>query len=306
MTGWHPRSRVFEIEVPGDALARSAVGPRFASAGSGPTELLHAHVVDVGPREGPVLVLLHGIAQSSWAWRWNVEPLARAGFRVVAICQKGHGWSSRGPGRYDLRALSEFVLSTLDRLGIHEATWVGSSLGGGVALWTALHKAERVSRLILLNPACHVEQFPWPALRTQIEALAPVYRALVGPTLLRIPLAAIAYRNLPIDRDYMAGFWAPFVAKGSMRALVKTASALSAGIVELDRHLPEIAQPTLIVWGEKDGLLPVAGGRHLVQRLPNARLVLIPEAGHCPHEETPERVNKLLIDFASASVTSRS
>jgi len=264
------------------------------SLASGQSE--RCHVVDVGPRDGKPLVLLHGIAVSSWAWRKNLEPLAAGGFRVIAICHKGHGWSGRGNGSQDLPALSRFVLAALDHLGIERATFVGNSLGGGVSLWTALHEPERVDQLVLINPACHSEQLPWAALKSQVAALAPVYSALVGPTLLRIPLATIAYRNLRIDRDYMAGFWAPFSAKGSMRTLVATARALPAAIAALDQRLAEVRHRTLVIWGEQDALLPVQGAWRLVRNLPNARLVLVPEAGHCAHEETPERVNQLIID----------
>jgi len=281
VSGWHARSRIFDLVI-----------------GSHPRE--RCHVVDVGPRDGKPIVLLHGIAVSSWAWRKNLEPLAAMGFRVIAICQKGHGWSGRGQGGFDLPTLSRFVLAALDHLGVGRATFVGNSLGGGVSLWTALHAPERVDRLILINPACHVDQLPWSALKSQVAALAPVYRVLVGPTLLRIPLAAIAYRNLPIDRDYMAGFWAPFRVPGSMRTLVATARALPAAIASLDARLPEIQHETLVIWGEQDVLLPVQGAHRLVRRLPNARLVLVPEAGHCPHEESPARVNQLIADTVRA------
>lgn len=276
--GWHPESRFFDVLVDGRHV--------------------RCHLVDAGPRDGRVVVLLHGIAVSSWAWRRNIDVLARGGLRVLAICQKGHGWSGRGPGDYDLPALSRFVLAALDRLQVPSATWVGNSLGGAVSLWTALHHPARVERLVLINPASHVEQLPWQALRSQVAALAPVYRALVGPTLLRIPLAAIAYRNLPIDRDYMAGFWAPFEARGSMRALTATARALPHEIEALDRRLGEVQQPTLIIWGERDALLPVSGAYRLARKIPHARLVLSPEAGHCPQEEEPERVNRLILDMA--------
>jgi len=278
VSGWHARSRIFDLALGGDAGRE------------------RCHVVEVGPRDGKAIVLLHGIAVSSWAWRKNLEPLAAKGFRVIAICHKGHGWSGRGESPQDLPNLSRFVLAAMDHLGVASATFVGNSLGGGVSLWTALHAPERVERMVLINPACHVDQIPWQALKSQIAALAPLYRVFVGPTLLRIPLAAIAYRNLPIDREYMAGFWAPFSIPGSMRSLVATARALPAAIASLDARLPEIQHETLVIWGEQDALLPVQGAHRLVRRLPHARLVLIPEAGHCPHEESPARVNQLIAD----------
>lgn len=273
--GWHPRSRIFDVVIDGKPE--------------------RCHAVDLGPRDGPALVLLHGIAVSSWAWRKNLEPLAARGLRVIAICHKGHGWSGRGNGQHDLTTLSRFVLGALDHLGVERASFVGNSLGGAVSLWTALHEATRVERLVLINPASHLSQLPWPAIGL-IGAMAPVYRALFGPTLLRIPLATIAYRGLPIDRDYMAGFWAPFKARGSLRTLAATARALPPAIATLDRRLAEVRHPTLVIWGEADALLPVQGAHRLVRQIPHARLVVLPGVGHCPHEENPERTNHLIAD----------
>jgi len=273
---WHPKSRFFEVDG------------------------LRAHAVVVEPRlpspDSQTFLLLHGIAVSSWAWRKNLDALSEH-HRVIALCHKGHGWSGRAKVDLDIPSLSRFVLGAMDHLRIDHATFVGNSLGGGVSLWTALNNPDRVDRLILVNPASHMNQLPWPLLRSQIAALAPVYNALIGPTLLRIPLAAIAYRNLPIDRDYMAGFWAPFTEKGSMRSLVATARALPNAITALDERLKDIVHPTLIIWGERDGLLPAATAHRLVRKIPGARLVLIPEAGHCPHEESPARFNGLVLDF---------
>jgi pimeloyl-ACP methyl ester carboxylesterase len=275
VAGWHPRSQTFDVDLDGTPE--------------------RCHVVDVGPRDGPALVLLHGIAVSSWAWRKNLEPLAARGVRAIAICHRGHGWSGRGNGSHHLTALSRFVLGALDRLEVPRATFVGNSLGGAVSLWTALHAPERVERLVLINPASHLSQLPWPALGA-IAALGPVYRALFGPALLRIPLAAIAYRGLRIDREYMAGFWAPFKIPGSLEALRATARALPAAIAALDARLHEIAHPTLVIWGERDHLLPVQGAHRLLRHIPHARLVLVPGVGHCPHEEDPERTNLLIAD----------
>lgn len=279
MRPWHPSSRIFSVD-----------GVRA-----------HAVVLEPGrpSADSRTLVLLHGIAVSSWAWRKNLEALAEH-HRVIALCQKGHGWSGRESRDLDIPALSAFVLGAMDRLEVERATLVGNSLGGGVSLWTSLTAPDRVERLVLVNPASHLTQLPWPLLRSQVAALAPVYRALVGPTLLRIPLATIAYRNLPIDRDYMAGFWAPFTERGSMRALVATARALPSAITALDERLHAIEHPTLVVWGERDGLLPAGTAHRLVRKIPGARLVLIPEAGHCPHEESPERFNRLVLDFVGA------
>lgn len=290
MRAWHPASRFFTIDgVRAHAVVLEPREPPLSTSSDGSSE-------------PPTLILLHGIAVSSWAWRKNLEALAER-HRVIALCHKGHGWSGRVAKGLDIPALSAFVLGAMDRLGIERASLVGNSLGGGVSLWTSLHAPERVDRLVLVNPASHLTQLPWPLLKSQVAALAPVYRALVGPTLLRIPLATIAYRNLPVDRDYMAGFWAPFTERGSMRSLVATARALPEAITALDQRLTEVTHPTLVLWGERDGLLPAATAHRLVRKIPRSRLVLIPDAGHCPHEETPERFNRLVLDFVSPGAT---
>ena len=281
MNGWHPASRFLDLEV-------------------GERSPMRAHVVDTGSAESahahaPV-VLIHGIGVSSWAWRKNIDVLARD-FRVVAICQKGHGWSGRGGGGYALPDLAKFVWRALDRLGIARASFVGNSLGGAVSLYTAIHDPARVARLLLVNPAAHIEQRPWSLLRSQVAALAPVYRALVGPTIFRVPLALLAYRGIPVDREYMAGFWAPFEAAGSMRALVAVARALPQGIADLEDRLHEVTQPTLVVWGEEDQVLPVGGAYRLLRHIPTARLVLFPGVAHCPQEEAAERFNTLAQAF---------
>lgn len=258
------------------------------------------HYVDVGPRDAPVVVLIHGIAVSSWAWRMNLDALG-ARYRVIAVCQKGHGWSERGRGGYDLEALSAFVLGALDKAGVARATFVGNSLGGAVVLHIAETRPERVERIVLVNAAALETQRPWPLLRTQVQALDPVYARFVGPTLLRLGLVAFAYKNLAIDSDYMAGFWTPLAHPGSLRTLTAVARRMPAGLHEVDRRLGEVRQPALIVWGARDRVLPVAGAFALARRLPQARVVLFERSGHCPHEEEPERFNRLLLDWLAAT-----
>ncbi|MCB9734559.1 MAG: alpha/beta fold hydrolase [Deltaproteobacteria bacterium] len=274
--GWHAASRV--VAVPGG----------------------YCHLIDVGPRDAPAVVLIHGIAVSSWAWRMNLDALA-ARHRVIAVCQKGHGWSERGRGGYDIASLAAFVLGALDKVGVARATFVGNSLGGAVSLQVAETRPERVARLVLVNAAALETQRPWPLLRTQVKALDPLYARFVGPTLLRAGLVALAYKNLEIDSHYMAGFWTPLGHPGSLKVLTAVARRLPEGLHAVDRGLDGVTQPTLIVWGARDGVLPVAGGYDLAKRLPHARLVLFEKSGHCPHEEEPERFNRLLLDWLGST-----
>lgn len=270
--GWHPDSRFTRV------------------AG------VRCHYVDVGPRDAPPLVLLHGIAVSSWAWRFNLPALARR-FRVIAPCHRGHGWSGRGRGDYSVAGLARFVLALLDELGVARADLCGNSLGGAVALWIAQREPQRARRLVLENAAALTSQRPWSLLRTQVPALGPLYRALIGPTVFRAGLVALAYKNLRVDSDYMAGFWTPLAARGSIQALLAVARRLPQSLAEVDRLLPTVPHPTLIAWGKRDGVLPVRGAYTLRERLPHSRLVIFDDCGHCPHEEDPERFDAALIGF---------
>lgn len=278
MESWHPAGRRLFIR---DAFAHAVVlEPRHPSADS------------------QTFVLLHGIACSSWAWRFNVEALSE-NHRVIAICQRGHGWSDHPKSGYAIPELASFVTGTLDALGVAQpAIFVGNSLGGAVSLHLAIHEPQCVAKLLLVNPAAHPSQLPWPLLRTQVGLLKPLYRTFVGPTLLRLPLRTIAYRNLPIDREFMAGFWTPFTSKGAIHSLVETARAMPDEIVRLQQQLHRVTQPTLILWGNKDGLLPAKSAYAIQRHLPHARLVFFEEAGHCPHEECAGRFNALALQFA--------
>jgi len=274
-TGWHPASRFTTIDG------------------------VRCHYVDVGPRDAPPLVLVHGIAVSSWAWRFNLPRLTRH-HRVIAPCQKGFGWSGRDRGDYSVFGLSRFVTGLLDRLDVGRADFCGNSLGGAVSLWIAQHEPHRVRRLVLENAAALEDQRPWHLLHTQIPALGPLYRSLLGPTIFRAGLMALAYKNLAVDSDYMAGFWTPLAAPRSIATLLAVARRLPGSLAEVDRLLPTVAQPTLVAWGEKDGVLPVRGAFALHRRIPGSRLVLYPECGHCPHEEDPARFDAMLLRFLDA------
>ncbi len=267
--GWHPESRFTVVDG------------------------VRCHYLDLGPRGAPPLVLIHGIAVSSWNWRHNLARLSRRR-RLIVPCHKGFGWSGRDRGDYSVRGLARFVLGLLDQLGVERADFAGNSLGGAVSTWIATHRPARARRVVLINPAVLKSQRPWKLLHTQIPALGPVYKRLVTPTVMRAGLAALAYRNLRVDSGYMANFWGPLSVRGSIQTMLAVARQLPGSLEDLDAHVEQMSQPTLAVWGERDGVLPVRGGFELARRVPDCRLVLFERSGHCPHEEEPERFDALV------------
>lgn len=248
---------------------------------------------------GHPVVLLHGILVSSWAWRFNLGPLSRD-FRVMALCQKGHGWSGKGRDPYTFASLADFVLRFLDTLGIERADLVGNSLGGGVSLRLALDHPDRVRRLVLVNPAA----VPFPVgdrfLRLQSARLAPLYQAIGQRAVFQLLLRTLFYSNLAIDDAYMDGFMAPLRREDAMAAAVTTASNLQRGLRDLAPSLGRVRQPALIVWGRRDRLVGRRAISDLHSALPNAQLDVFDHCAHCPMEEDPERFNRRVSDFLGA------
>ena len=257
------------------------------------------HVVDAG--EGPPVLLLHGFLHSSWTWRATIEALTRGGRRVIAPCLPGFGWSEVAHGDVSLAALLRWTRALLDALGVERLSCaIGNSLGGGLCLALAHDAPARVERLALVSPLG--SWLPVPSLPLRLlgaSRLDPLYRATAGqPAFVRRLLQLTAYRAR-IDEEVMRGF-AHLSRPGSHAAAIAHARQLRAASVALARLLPQVHAPTLLVWGTHDRLLPLRWGRAIASRLPAARLEPIPGAGHCAHEEQPERFQALLSAFLPA------
>jgi pimeloyl-ACP methyl ester carboxylesterase len=272
--GWHPNSRFLNLD--GDRV----------------------HFVDTGGDGFPVL-LLHGILVSSWAWRRNLKPLRAAGLRPIAVCQKGFGWSGKGPVN-SIADLANFIRRFADALDLERFGIIGNSLGGSVAVRLAIEYPDRVSKLMLASPAVLPPGFIGPFLRLQTPRLSPVYRLAGRRFAYRWLLRRYAYRGLRIDDDYMHWFFGPLKGGAVERTAASVARALARDLPALFAQAPDLNQPILLVWGAHDGLLPLRAGHILERILPTSRLVVFPNAAHCPMEEEPARFNALATDFFTA------
>lgn len=269
---------------------------------------LRLHVVEAGPADAPLCVLLHGWPESSYAWRHQIAPLAAAGLRVVAPDQRGYGRSDkpRGIGAYRLDRLAADVVDVIQALGRERAHVVGHDWGGNVAWYLAAAWPERVERLAILN-------VPHPAvmlrhLRTNPAQMRRSWYMFYFqlPGLPEWSLRRRDWRNLKrilrggsrrgtfsdAELDRYAADWA---RPGAMR------SSLHWYRAAFRRRPPRPASwrvraPTRIVWGPED----LALGREMVE--PSAALceradvVWIDGAGHWVQHEEPERVSALLVD----------
>lgn len=269
MISWHPQGRFVEVD-----------GRR-------------AHVVDVG--QGPPVLLLHGFLHSSFTWRATVDALATR-HRVIVPDLLGCGWSDRGAGDYTLEGLSRWTAGVLDALGVGDLhAVIGNSLGGTLAVDLALREPARVGRLALVSPL--LATLPVPSLPFRVLGL-PVFEALFratagNPAFVRHALGLVAYRRRVVDHDVLQGF-VPLERQGSLLTATSMASALHATSASIEARAPSLVTPTMLVWGARDGVLPLSYGRRVAALLPAARLEIFDDCAHCAHEEDPARFHALL------------
>jgi pimeloyl-ACP methyl ester carboxylesterase len=276
-----------------------------ATAAEIKTIALHGRRVSyVEAGEGPVLLLIHGMAGTCENWRAVVEPLARER-TVIAPDFPGHGESAPGGGDYSLGSLAAGLRDLLLALGHDRATLVGHSLGGGVAMQFAYQFPEMVERLVLVasgglgpevSPLLRAAALPGADLF--IGATASLGQKAGGA--IGRGLAAVGMRP-SADIAEVARGYASLSDAGRRRAFLATLRAVvgteGQRVAAVDRLYLAETLPVLIVWGERDPIIPVAHGEEAHRALPGSRLEIFEGAGHLPQLEDPGRFVAILQRF---------
>jgi pimeloyl-ACP methyl ester carboxylesterase len=254
--------------------------------------------------EGPPLMLLHGAGDNSLDWRWMLPALARK-HRVYAPDLPGSADSAR-PADYSPAFFERFVASFVDALGIGRATFVGNSLGGLVAFRLALSEPTRVTALILVdsaglgsavNPAFTSVNVPLLG-----EAAIPFWRTSVGAYQRASGRTALLFAHPPgsVPREWLAEQCRLARSPGYLEAHLTVLRALvdpgGQREVLVDR-LPLLEIPTLVVWGARDRVFPESQAKDAAARLRRGSLAVIPDCGHLPHVECPDRFVAALDQF---------
>ena len=254
---------------------------------------------------GPALVLIHGMAGSSATWRY-VLPTLTTHFTVIAPDLAGHGESEKPRGDYSLGAFASGIRDLMLALGHERATLVGQSLGGGVAMQFAYQFPERTERLVLVSSGGLGEEvnlllrllaLPGAELVLQVGCNDWVHDA--GVTVAGL-LSRIGLRAGRHVEEVWEGYGS--LADGETRtAFMHTLrSVVDIGgqrVSAADRLYLAAAMPTLIVWGDRDHIIPVSQGYSSHEAMPGSRLEIFEGAGHFPHCEAPERFCNVLVDF---------
>jgi len=255
--------------------------------------------------EGPPLVLLHGAGDNALDWQW-VMPTLAATYRVYAPDLPGSPDSARPAADYSPAFFERFIAAFLDALNIRRATFVGNSLGGLIALRLALSEPARVIALVLvdsaglgheINPAFTSVNVPGLG-----EAAMPFWRTPIGAYQRAWGRTALLFAHPPgsVPRQWIAEQKRLALSPGYLEAHLNVLRALVAPLgqreVLVDR-LPALESPTLVVWGARDRVFPESQARVAVSRLQEGTLALIPNCGHMPHVECPDRFVATIGEF---------
>jgi pimeloyl-ACP methyl ester carboxylesterase len=258
---------------------------------------------------GPPLVLIHGITSSSATWVRVIPSLAR-NYTVIAPDLIGHGASDKPRGDYSLGAHASSIRDLLVALGHERASIVGHSLGGGIAMQFSYQFPERCERLALVDSgglgrdvSILLRAATLPGSEFVLPALAATRLLDAGRFAGRM-LGKVGLRART-DIEEIARGHATLADAATRSAFVHTLRAVvepGGQRVDASNRLYLAAHiPFLLIWGERDSIIPVAHGLATHEALPGSRLELFAESGHFPQLDEPQRFIEVLADFLEST-----
>jgi pimeloyl-ACP methyl ester carboxylesterase len=256
---------------------------------------------------GEAIVLLHGLAGSSDTWRSLIGPLSRK-YRVVAPDLLGHGHSTKPRTDYSLGALSVLIRDVLNELGITRATFVGHSLGGGIAMQFVYQHPDYVQRLVLINSG---GLGPDVGMLLRLASLpgAELVLPIIAAKRLLAPGERVwsLMRKAGIESPRGEEMWRHYrsLSDGPTRqAFLRTVRGVidhrGQAVSALNRLNTRMNFPVMAIWGDRDAMIPVAHAYAAQQVRPDVRVEVLTDVGHFPHAERPAEVAELIDDFITS------
>jgi pimeloyl-ACP methyl ester carboxylesterase len=282
----------------GGAILRRLPEDQFVQAGRFKVRYLTAGTV-----ESPV-ILLHGLGASSEIWMHNIGALAVA-HRVYVPDLIGFGKSERPQTPLTPYGYAQSLSDFMNALGIGKAKLVGSSFGGGMALLAAALFPERVEKLMVVGSAGFGRELVWTLRALSVPVIGEILsypsrsgvraffrKAVYNPAVLTSSFVNLYYTYFksPGFRDYLLKL---------VRMMVDIRGVKPEIIGPIIWNLRDITQPALILWGERDGIVPLQHAYFGKKRIRDARLQIMKDCGHIPFYEKPEEFNKIALEFLS-------
>jgi pimeloyl-ACP methyl ester carboxylesterase len=260
---------------------------------------LRLHLRDTGPRDAPALIFLHGFGSSLHTW----EPWAHAlspTWRVIRFDLPGFGLTGTDPtGDYtDDRAVA-VLLALMDALHLPRATLIGNSLGGKIAWQFAAAHPTRVDRLVLISP----DGFASPGFeygkKPDVPSMVRVLPYVLNNFLVRMNIAPAYGDPAHLTQETVARYRDMMLAPGVRRAMLARMDQVN--LQPPEAMLRRITAPTLLIWGERDEMIPYSNAQDYLKAIPNSRLVSFPALGHVPFEEAPAEALPALHKFLNST-----
>jgi pimeloyl-ACP methyl ester carboxylesterase len=266
---------------------------------------VRVHYQEAGHSSGPPIILIHGFASSTLVWSKVFLEFAAKGFRVIAPDLLGYGYSAKPRAfGYTIGAQASMLDRLLDELGLDRAIIVGSSYGGAIAASIALDYPKRVERLVLVGAVTNNEPTKYLLMRL---FGSPVIGDILSPLLLssrrllkRRMKRVYDRHSWVLDDQRIEARHQPLRTAAAHRAIIRTVRRWNADRIHRDAHL--ITQPTLLLWGDNDGEVPLRFGEQLHDAIKDARLFVFRDCGHLPHEEFPQGFTEVVSDFCASKI----
>ena len=255
--------------------------------------------------QGPPVLLIHGLGESSLVWCSNMEELA-SNHTVIALDLPGHGASDNPLWDYSLDSSREFLIAFMDSLGLQRPSLIGNSMGGLLSLSVGLDRPERVDKLVLANSA---------GLGREIAGfLRLLSLPLLGEFMARPKQRGSRFvtSHLPDTDDGLAEVFVAALSEERQRP-GNTASMLRmlrAGVnllgvkpwAVLTNRLSELKAPTLLLWGRQDVIFPVKHAYRAAKLIPKVWLKVFDNCGHWPQRDARNDFNSLVLRFLAIGV----
>lgn len=253
------------------------------------------HVRDTGPRNGPAIVLLHGFGSHLQTWDGWV-PRLEQNHRVIRFDLPGCGLSQPDPtGDYSDDRATEILVSLTDELNADTATIIGDSLGGRIVWTFAASHTERVDKLVLVSPdgfASPGFDYGKPA---EVPGILNAIKYTLPKSMLRSNLVVAYHDKTRLTDETVKRYHDLMRAPGARSALIER---MKQTVLKQPQPLLEsIEVPVLLLWGEYDGMIPISNAADYQNNLKDGQLVGLPNAGHVPQEEAPDRSLEPIMDF---------
>jgi pimeloyl-ACP methyl ester carboxylesterase len=263
------------------------------------------HFQEFGSLVAPPVFLIHGYSSSTFGFNAVAPRLAQAGFRVLVVDLIGHGFSDKPFwAEYTFEMQARMIVRLMNLLGIGRAALIGSSYGGGVAALATIDNPERVEKLVLVSAACN-DEIKKLAL-TKLATL-PIFGQVLTPFLAtskfyiraRLRNSLNPANHHLIDDKRIGGIMRPLKSAAAHNAVLMSLKNWHGERIE--KAAARIKQPTLLIWGDSDKVIPPRNGERLHRLIPNSRFVIFKNCGHLPHEERTDEFLKIVAEFLKDS-----